>query len=362
MNNNSKRMLVSWSNLPDHLLNLISTRLHHCDYFLTFQCVCATWRAAAVKQLIQCQPSLFLMLPQHEVGNHRSFICPLDGRCFKLNLPGIKRYYDCLGSFFHSWLVMINDYSLEIFLFNPSTEARINLPPWKGAKHDIKRIMLSSVPTDPNSTVTILDQSRPGFKFCRVGDDRWSVHSCELEDFTVFKGKLYLLRSKRHQFMWEFATINTTTIPLKFEYLKEPHHPDSDKMFSRFYLVESGGQLLLVKRYNMSCGTSYLDSLPPDIFVVFRLDLSNLSWVKMEHIGNRVLFLGRWCSVSFSATELGCRENHMYFTEPQYNNTTWWVFNMNDGSIKSTMSSYKSVLHGKCVPTKYPTWITLDLS
>lgn len=49
-----------------------------------------------------------------------------------------------------------------------------------------------------------------------------------------------------------------------------------------------------------------------DIFL-FRLDMSTSSWVEIKDIGNRVLFLGHNCSQSFSAAELGCKENQIYF-------------------------------------------------
>lgn len=95
-----------------------------------------------------------------------------------------------------------------------------------------------------------------------------------------------------------------------------------------------------------------------DSFIVLRLDHSTSSWVEMKTLGNRVLFLGPSCCASFNPTELGCRGNQIYFTEPLFDNATWRMFNVkNDGSIESGFSSYDIYSNGEYVLGDDPLWI-----
>lgn len=339
-----KQRLVSWSDLPDNLLCLLSIRLNHCDDYLSFKRVCVTWRAA-VMELKQCHCSPFLMLPPRKSDGRRWLLSPSEGRHYKLNVPGISTDYVCIGSFFHGWLLMIDTISWvqKSFFFNPSTSARINLLRWNTYAsidpHDINRVVLSSAPTDPNCTVIILYNCFGCFRFCRVGDDGWRMQSklWGIISISVFKGKVYLLYHKKPDL--NFKSTNNITTHLEFEYLEPPHHPSSSRIEGR-KLVESGGELLLVEKYLISTGSG-----PACSHGVFRLDLSTSSWVEMKQIGNRVLFLGPGCSASFSATGLGCRENQIYTIESLhgYTNPTWSVYNMVDGSVKSFLSSHDTV-------------------
>eukprot|EP00268_Persea_americana_P028129 TRINITY_DN27365_c0_g1_i2.p1 TRINITY_DN27365_c0_g1~~TRINITY_DN27365_c0_g1_i2.p1 ORF type:complete len:355 (+),score=17.43 TRINITY_DN27365_c0_g1_i2:89-1153(+) len=345
MNNKSDQSLVPWSDLTENLLHLVCSYLCLCDY-LSFRSVCSTWRVAA-KQLGHCLNSPLLMLPRSQVHGFHYLKCPLDGRSYKLNLPSeFNLKYQCLGSF-HGWLLMIHaDRRDTIFLFNPFTSARIDLPQWGRTK--IYKAVLSSAPSDPNCTVIILDESYWSFKFCRVGDGEWTKEGSDsviLMDALVLRGKFYLLCSQKLD--------NNTTTHLELEYLELPDYPYSDDLIDNVsHLVESGGEVLLVvKRYE-------LGATLPHSFMVFRLDPSTLLWIEMNEIGNRVLFLGRSCSSSFTSTVMRCRENLIYFTEPFYDHTTWWVFNMEDGSIESSSSPYNSILIGECVSGNDPLWIT----
>eukprot|EP00268_Persea_americana_P007475 TRINITY_DN12779_c0_g2_i2.p1 TRINITY_DN12779_c0_g2~~TRINITY_DN12779_c0_g2_i2.p1 ORF type:complete len:119 (-),score=7.39 TRINITY_DN12779_c0_g2_i2:746-1102(-) len=110
---------------------------------------------------------------------------------------------------------MIDRYSEEIFLLNPFTGARVDLP--RCNRFRIRRIELSSAPTEPNCTVIILEEAVCGFKFCRVGDDEWKVESFSPalpQNALVFKMKLYLLCFPRHSLSDTEATTaaaNTAT-------------------------------------------------------------------------------------------------------------------------------------------------------
>lgn len=111
-------------------------------------------------------------------------------------------------------------------------------------------------------------------------------------------------------------------------------------------LVESVGEILLVA----DLCTEFVRSGAAS-FKEFRPDASTSSWVEMEWIGNRVLFLGNNCSASFTATELGFKENQIYFTAPNTPHAGWYVYDMEEGSFSKTKYDRVSNM-------KSPMWIT----
>lgn len=343
----TQQILLSWSDLLEELLSLISAKLRLSDY-LNFQLVCTAWKGAA-KQLTQCLDSPLLMLPLED--NQRFFLCPLDGKFYKSTTQDeFYMRYKCLGSF-HGWLLMIDGFLEDkISITNPFTGVRIDLPHWDRT-HNIKRVALSSAPTDPSCTVIItLDHLYWCFKFCRVGDMEWTMEESEsiMMDALVFRKRLYILCSEKP--VSRYTTTNILT-HLKLEYLGLPQ---LDGSFYDLHLVESGGELLLVLRKDKA------ELISTNSFIVFKLDPLTSSWAQMKKIGNRVLFLGNSCSKSFSATELGCSENQIYFIDPSDDDesSAWLVFNMEDGSIQSGSVSSDSILNRVYTVGDGPMWVT----
>ena len=143
--------------------------------------------------------------------------------------------------------------------------------------------------------------------------------------------KLYLLCYPEPSLYDAEATIaaaNSVT-QFKLEFVKQPRFPGIESA----HLVESGEELLLVIRYIRQ----FLDPLIR--FWVYKRDMRTSSWVPMKKIGNRVLFLGDmyfgYYSASFIATELGCKENQIYFQYRKGYRHIWCIFNKEDSSVKS---------------------------
>uniref|UniRef100_A0A2N9HBM6 F-box domain-containing protein n=1 Tax=Fagus sylvatica TaxID=28930 RepID=A0A2N9HBM6_FAGSY len=91
------------------------------------------------------------------------------------------------------------------------------------------------------------------------------------------------------------------------------------------YLVESGGDLLLVETYLSSSNIEeYFDNegykgLYLGAFEVFKLDKEGDNWVKLNSLEDRVLFLGVNSSFSVLASELpGCKGNCIVVTQPRW--------------------------------------------
>ncbi|KAJ8616403.1 hypothetical protein MRB53_035775 [Persea americana] len=285
-----------------------------------------------------------------EIQSH-VFIHPSSGRLYRLKPPEeFNDKYNYLGSF-QGWLFAIPfDLKNTIFLLNPFTGAQIDLPSWPWnptSSLDIYCFRLSSAPTDTNCIVVVLRHSYPGFTFCRIGDDKWTkiktsrgprYSSGPPLDVLVFQGKFYLQYTVLPNTKSAAAT-NAEHPNLEILRLPLPNTMSSffyDKAFSSF-LVESSGEILLVLQ-----AFSLLPEPETSVSLsVFRLDLSTLSWEKMEKIGNQVLFLGQCCSVSVPAAELGYGENHIYFSR---RDGTSCVLNMEDGNIKYGLTQCQTCL------------------
>lgn len=329
MNIKRQHSLISWSDLPRDVLHLVSIRLHICDH-LSFRGVCVTWRAAAsVQQFNECSP--FLLRDVDVDNDCHSFICPFHGKCYKLNLPGSYKKYRCRNSS-HGWLFMIDRNSEETFLLNPFTGARVDLPRWN--RYAVHRVVLSSAPTEPNCTVIIFKFGYRGFQFCRVGGDEWKVECFSPAvpmNGIVIKKRLYLLCYSDYSLSDTEAAIaaaNTAT-QLTLEFVKQPRFTGIESA----HVVESGEELLLVIRYVVQILNSNTR------FIVFKRDRRTSSWVPLKKIGNRVLLLGDmyfgYYSASFIATEMGCKENQIYFQYRKGVRYSWCIFNMEDSSFKS---------------------------
>nr|KYP61210.1 Putative F-box protein At3g25750 family [Cajanus cajan] len=100
----------------------------------------------------------------------------------------------------------------------------------------------------------------------------------------------------------------------------------SSKHF-REYLLESEGEILLVYLISRKSSVHNVDGVE-----VYRLNFARLSWLKLETLGERAVFVGSNCSMSVMASEVGCRKNCIYFRHP-VDDDLWWVYDMESGNI-----------------------------
>nr|DAD37962.1 TPA_asm: hypothetical protein HUJ06_008603 [Nelumbo nucifera] len=116
----------------------------------------------------------------------------------------------------------------------------------------------------------------------------------------------------------------------------------------REYLMESCGEILLVFLISRKSSLLMVDEVE-----VFRLDhdVSNLSWIKMNSLGDRTLFVGIGSCMWVAASEVGCKANCIYFTH--YTSDGWWVFDMKSGGISPGWSADSA--------NKSPVWVEPSL-
>ncbi|XP_055816018.1 putative F-box protein At3g25750 [Solanum dulcamara] len=74
------------------------------------------------------------------------------------------------------------------------------------------------------------------------------------------------------------------------------------------YFLESNGEILLI--FLISEGSNSM----VDKVEVFKLQIGDLSWLKLDNLGDRTLFTGINCCMSVLASQVGCRNNCVYFT------------------------------------------------
>ncbi|KAK4739842.1 hypothetical protein R3W88_003539 [Solanum pinnatisectum] len=74
------------------------------------------------------------------------------------------------------------------------------------------------------------------------------------------------------------------------------------------YLVESNGEILLIFLI-LERSNRVVDKVE-----VFKLKIEDFSWLKLENLGDRTLFAGIKCGMPVPASQIGCRNNCVYFT------------------------------------------------
>ncbi|KAG5539316.1 hypothetical protein RHGRI_019772 [Rhododendron griersonianum] len=116
------------------------------------------------------------------------------------------------------------------------------------------------------------------------------------------------------------ATVTATPIPDADNVEEEEEEFDTCKK-KKYYLVESLGDILVVRRYVAHQVDNYNDKVPNQPYRTVDFQVMKLNpdgrdhWEVVEDLGDRVLFVGLNQSVSVSAAELNLRPNSIYFAD-----------------------------------------------
>ncbi|KAJ4778524.1 F-box SKIP23-like protein (DUF295) [Rhynchospora pubera] len=206
-----------WAHLPPEIVELISSKVKSTTDYVRFRAVCPSWRSASdPKPRHRLPPQLpWLMLPY----NRRDPTCVYfddiwESKRRKFHLPEAKGMV-YLASY-RGWFLLTDYSKTKVFLLNPLTRARIQLPsfraPFKclgansfgqiflydpGNSAEIK-VAFSADLTDPDCQIMVFLE-RYWVICCRVGDPYWTWVNCRLNivtmlaDATYYKGRFYLL-------------------------------------------------------------------------------------------------------------------------------------------------------------------------
>ncbi|XP_062110055.1 F-box protein At1g49360-like [Humulus lupulus] len=338
--NNSKLISVNvnWAELPRVVLEIIFEGLSVVDC-ISVSNVCKPWRNVFSPD-VSCWkgsgiPSL-IMSGQHR-REKRTCISMMEKRAWEMELPEAHKKY-CWGSF-QDWLILVDDsvyLSVEISLLNPFTRSTINLPrTWD----DYHKIVLSGLPYQKNFVCMLLHNERREIAFWVPGAQSWNKFKLvgePFEDAIFYNGSFYLLSKDDEVCQLDAASIfaaisgdnaladasaDSSVPEIKIQSHKVSivsENPTNDNVMR--YLVESRGELLLVCRFFSTSPGAILETRKFEVYV---LDIGEMSWKKVEHLRDRVLFLGKCCSRSFSVKELGVpMTNRIYFSND--NVAPWW--------------------------------------
>ncbi|XP_042484753.1 putative F-box protein At4g22180 [Macadamia integrifolia] len=329
-----------WSKLPDHITEMIADRLSFPD-ILRFASVCVPWRWVAAevsrrRRLCSYQYPPLVMFDYNFEKGFYGFFNFQESRVYWIDIPEApaKR---CLGCS-QGWLVLLDP--CLIFLLNPFTKTRIDLPIFEEPQHclNFEKVILFPNPIDHTSMemnkdwlVVALDAYMQLF-FCRPGDKSWRSMPLKPHGKTHFfgslvfyKGRLYSLSEKGKLWFRNLTVegLNGSANKCGVAFPVDVFDYNVDYSIE-CYLVESQGNLLLVIRFMKK------EPRRTFRFLIFKLLESNDSnnpngsyaWERQMNLDDdQALFVSRYCSksVSFSSKEYsGLQGNSIYFTDDAY--------------------------------------------
>ncbi|KAF9609743.1 hypothetical protein IFM89_018191 [Coptis chinensis] len=353
-------MASRWSQIPDHLLELI-TILLNLDDLVRFSCVCRPWRSHATPLLV---PNLnlipWLIVPY---GNYTckiaSNICDKtlgffniqDGKTYKIDTPQLADRRIC-GSCSGGWLVTVHENS-EIQVYHPFSKKVIQLPPvtklpgvtgcFIGRRNELYyvvpnrphfsyRVLEMSTTTmsssevreryiykaimSPSTGIVMVIQGRfRTLAVCRVGRvKKWYSVKGDIEgmynDIAIYNREFYAVNDFGQVFVVSSVDSGRPVIKLV---ISGPYGFD----YCKSYLVECKGELLLLRRVcNNNCVTA--------CFMINKLDFSGPRWVEVKHLNRGyvddvgkdcAMFVGYNDSFCISTSSFtGYEEHSVYFT------------------------------------------------
>ncbi|CAL5361572.1 unnamed protein product [Camellia sinensis] len=354
----------NWAEIVPDVLILIVNRVDSFEDFVAFGGVCTSWRSVAVKQNFNTSsPQLpWLMLSEKEEeeeeeeeginNNMREFFSLSKGMIHKVPLPEArgKRCFETLG-----WLVTITKDG-EMGLLHPFSRLQIGLPhqttfkyfhqhPMDLVDFVFKAVLSASPSLTPNYVLMVIHGAAKHLGFWRPGgDNSWTVietRDSPYEDVIYYKGQFYALNNQGSIFVWDVGGPNPTVARkvggIKSELLRcmQP------------YMVESGGELLVVARCVIHPGDDTDPTYETTSFKVYEVDLSKEArWQEINNLGGRALFLGHSASISVDASRFfpAIKPNCIYYTDDYMDMYTYpvdnnpgggkdmGVYNLEDGS------------------------------
>ncbi|KAF6154336.1 hypothetical protein GIB67_026792 [Kingdonia uniflora] len=346
----------NWSELVPELLQAIRSRVlkNSVVDYIRFGVVCKPWGSVIVEKPRCLPPQIPLTMISFVVYFKTISSCfySLDSknlyRCErerKSNYGMATMGYDHGWMFTvghdHGWMVTVGYNSLGFApsLVNPITGDEILLPPLNGL--DITYATLSSHPTltsDSENHCLVMALVTLSSKFysesvvfCKPGDDKWTVieNVKDCKDLAYCNGVLYCLSSiNRVVIVCDIATSSV---------VEQIDLPNSFKKRGRCYLIESFGELLLLRAH---FGQSYalgdqrvaLGDERVVGFDVFRLDKSSRKWSEVKSLGDRTIFVSRISKISLLASNHpGTKPNCILFL---LRTKRYMVFRLEDNSIE----------------------------
>ncbi|KAJ3685538.1 hypothetical protein LUZ61_014702 [Rhynchospora tenuis] len=285
----NKQPVANWSELPSHMLQLISKKLPDLSDFIRFRAVCQNWRfSVAISDISPLLPWLLFVPFKYSRREEHNLFYSLSSRKFFIT-PAAPNHIFRRSS--HRYLLLWSRSTLHS-LFNPITNHVVRLPPINLDCYDV-------VHSDGDSILICRQYWDRDESFLQIYRWQFGVARWSTRDIYLW-GNIRRLRLQAYckglyfyinQFDWTTNVFDGTTL----ECVLEIRPPVCTSDFTGFnYLIKSSDELLGVCRLP---STSVMDSS----FDIYRLhgENGNFNWAKVSDIGDSIVLLDK-----FPGTEL----------------------------------------------------------
>lgn len=324
----------SWRDLPLDIAGEVLRRLPSYADRICFGATCRSWRTSAREH--RAPPPLSPCLCFAD-GSFRGFF-PEDARPFRL--PAAAGWLGSCGE----WLLYRRHDDGAYLLVDPFSKAAAMAPLPSVSRLHVRHDPIVAVderdlrwcrPTwlprentgEPQASASLLKlavspaadvvaavvgEGRHGkLAVCRPGAPAWSVSGGDgwrrIKDMAFYQGKLYAVDHNEDLLAVTLAADGEPPAVSRIDRVINGKPPGAAALLrvTLHYLVDSGGELLLVRREVQR--SSMVRTQPwqhtaelQDRFAVFRADFRRSRWRRVKTIGDesggRALFVGRWCS------------------------------------------------------------------
>lgn len=238
------------------------------------------------------------------------------------------------------WVLLEDNLSGEFCFMNIFSMEKEKVKLQKSDSLMYTHCLLSSGPDDPYCCIVCISRIEENcvITLCKPGEDNYAMPIWERDDqygvfdATFFNGKLYCLLVPDYTvIVADVSHPTTTNTDVRFKQVIEgmprPSRPEFER--TRDFLVDAENELLFIHKRCLYHADEVLH------FRVFRADFSSNSWVEIESIGDRTIFLDSCQGVCRSATQAGTRGNCIYFT--LNGDRKLHVFDLEDQSFSTTL-------------------------
>ncbi|XP_043700424.1 F-box/kelch-repeat protein At1g57790-like [Telopea speciosissima] len=286
-----------WSDLPTDLLKLIETNLTLEDS-IRFSYVCKNWNSLDRSHRVINQTPILLFHPIND-----------DAICEFFDPSQRKSYFhqvpELLNAVIYSskddWLLVSNNI-LGIYLLNPFTNSKIDLPYFDPEQFQELEVTLSCAPTSPAFMVFAIRDTYPDtlpgvtINIWHFGDSQWTTinhfYQDELLQFAVYgltpffcNGLFYCLNTHNFNMIGVFDPKEYTWSILPVPPPMPIRFTDLNYMWRAVFMAEFKGELLFVHM------------LYPRNPNIFKLDLYENRWVEIRSLEGETLFVSEACSL-----------------------------------------------------------------
>ncbi|KAH0727298.1 hypothetical protein KY284_003163 [Solanum tuberosum] len=308
-----------WRNLPEKLLNFLKKQRRRSNLIESIgpAGVTKSWRCASKK----C--SFIAQSPWFELSNEPQYYCKTQQHTFNLSFEESGCYwwhgrtrprYDSWKHFhcYSPWSIVYGErIPIDYCFLNSSKGGNGQNQKWMKQECNQNGIV------DPN------DPKGQLIQFCNA---------------IIFDRKFYALSLQGTLAVIEESDESQFQVTRLSR--KQAISSNYSKRFIEYFL-ESNGEILLI--FVISERSNRI----VDKVEVFKLQIEDLSWLKLDNLGHRTLFAGINCCMSVPASQVGCRNNCVYFTHHSIDG--WRLYDMRSGYITPCYDDAGSEI-------KNPTW------